>query len=952
MSFRFLLVLCAVTASSSVGFALAVENPKCEYWADPLGIDVPRPRLSWTLASAERGGRQTAYQVLASADRQALAADRGELWDSGKVASDATQLVPYAGRALASSQEVFWKVRVWDADGRPSAWSAVAAWTMGILTEADWSARWITANGAERYAVAYPDAARQDLRNRAAFAAAHPDAIVTSEPNYSSLVARREFQVKPALRRAVVHISGLGQYELTVNGRRIGDALLAPGWTEYRKTVLYDTYDITGAINRGANAIGILLGNGMYNIQPDYARYVKFLNTYGPLKVIAQLRLEYADGTVETLGTDRTWQVSPGPITYSNVYGGEDYDARRRAAGWNSAGFRPEHPWDAAVETTGPGGKLKGLSAAAPPITVAATLAPLQRVQLEPAVLVYDLGQNASVIPKLTVRGPRGSRVRIIPAELLGANGRVDRTSATQDGVRPAWWQYTLAGDAAEEWTPQFFYQGGRYLQVELFPAENDSVLPEVVKLAGLVVHTAATPNGEFASSCELFNRIYTLVRWAQRSNLMSVITDCPHREKLGWLEQYHLNGPSLRYNFDLLTLYRKAMNDMADSQLDNGFVPNISPEFFVAGHEDLANGFRNSPEWGSAFVIVPWQQYLFSGDTSLITDYYDRMKRYVAFLASTAEDNIIKFGLGDWYDLGPKPPWGSQLTPVPFTATAIYYYDNVIMGAMASQLGKTADAQEFAARADAIRASFNRTFFHPDTGTYATGSQTAQALPLFFGLAEPAQRTRIADALVADIRSRGNAFTSGDVGYRFLLKALAMEGHSDVIFDMNNQAERPGYGYQLKRGATSLTEKWDAGVGSFGSQNHFMLGQINEWFFHDVAGIQQDPAAPGFKNVIIHPTVVGDLLWAKGRYDSVRGPVTTEWHRDSGKLTLEVSIPANCTATVYVPASARDVITEGGRPVAAAPHVKQLRQEIDAAVFAVDSGHYCFVVTPPAPAN
>lgn len=943
MKTRAFLLSWMLVASAAAGFAMSLADLKCEFRLDPLGIDVARPQLSWVLRSDQRGDRQIAYQVLVSSSRASLGEDQGELWDTGKVESDRTLNVPYAGAALRSSQQVFWKTRVWDAAGQVSDWSPVAKWTMGLIDPAEWHAKWISASGAEKYASSYPALARQDFRDRHAFAKAYPNALPSGGPNYSCLLARRDFDAKPALARALVHVSGLGQYELSVNGRKIGEQLLSPGWTDYRKTVLYDTFDITGHLSAGRNCIGLILSNGMYNIQPDYERYVKFLNSFGPLKAIVQVRLEYADGTVDFVGTDAKWQVSPGPVTYSNFFGGEDYDARRVQAGWDRAGFHSGQTWQRALETEGPGGKLRGLSAAAPPLKAIATLTPLSRTQLNSNTWVYDLGQNTSIMPRVTVRGPAGSAVRIIPAELLSPDGRVDRTSATQDGVRPAWWQYTLGSEDSVEWMPQFFYQGARYLQVELFPAEAGHQLPEVERLTGVVVHTSATSISEFSCSNELFNRIHTLVRWAQRSNLVSIVTDCPHREKMGWLEQYHLNGPSLRYNYDLLTLFRKAMNDMADSQLENGFVPNIAPEFFVAGGESLSNGFRNSPEWGSAFILVPWQQYLFSGDTSLIEDYYEQMKRYLAFLGSTAEDHIVPFGLGDWYDLGPKPPWGSQLTPVPLTATAIYYYDHVVMAEMAKLVGRPDDAREFEERARAIRASFNRRFFHADTGTYATGSQTANALPLFLGIVEPEFRGRVADAIVADIRAHGNGITSGDVGYRFLLKALAMEGRSEVIFEMNNQAEKPGYGYQLKKGATALTEKWDASVGSFGSNNHFMLGQINEWFYHDLAGIGPDEAVPGFKNVIIRPNVIGDLTWVKGQYETVRGPVVTHWTRENDMVVLECTIPANCTATVYVPTADAAEVTEGGIPAARAAHVKHLRDENGAAVYAISSGTYRF---------
>jgi hypothetical protein len=388
--------------------------------------------------------------------------------------------------------------------------------------------------------------------------------------------------------------------------------------------------------------------------------------------------------------------------------------------------------------------------------------------------------------------------------------------------------------------------------------------------------------------------------------------------------------------------LFRKAMQDMADAQLDTGFIPNIAPEYFIASTKKLTDGFRNSPEWGSAFIIVPWQQYIFSGDISLLKTYYKDMKRYVAFLASSAKANILTAGLGDWYDLGPKPPWGSQLTPVPYTATAIYYYDNWIMSRIAKLLGNESDAATYAKAADNIRDAFNKEFYKPETGQYATGSQTCNAMALYLNLAAPEHRPQLVEAIVADIRKRGNGLTSGDVGYRFLLKALAEEGRSDVIFDMNNQSEKPGYGYQLKMGATSLTEKWDASVGNFGSQNHFMLGQINEWFFNDLVGISSDESSAGFKKIIIRPAVLETISWVKGSFQSINGTVVSEYRQEGRKLMMKVSIPPNTTATVFVPAGKASV-TESGKPAAAAKGVKFVRTENGRAVYELGSGEYAF---------
>ena len=433
-----------------------------------------------------------------------------------------------------------------------------------------------------------------------------------------------------------------------------------------------------------------------------------------------------------------------------------------------------------------------------------------------------------------------------------------------------------------------------------------------------------------------MFNRIHTLIRWAQRANLMHVVTDCPHRERLGWLEQYHLNGPSLRYEFDLAQLFVKGMSDMADSQLTNGLVPDIAPEYTV-----FSGGFRDSPEWGSALVIVPWQQYEWTGDLDLLRRHYDGMKRYVAYLGSRATNQIVSHCLGDWYDICPKPPGYAQLTPIPLTATAFYYYDAWIMAQAAVLLGRAEDASQYEALAAQIRAAYNHAFFKPETGQYATGSQCANAISLVMNLAEPAQRATVLDGLVKDVRNRGNALTAGDVGYRYLLRALADAGRSDVIFELNNQSEKPGYGYQLKQGATSLTEAWDARRSS--SQNHFMLGHIMEWFYHDVAGIGGYPAGPGFKRIIIRPQPVGDLTWAKATYDSIRGRIVSDWKRADGNLILKVTIPANTSATVFLPAKPESQVMEGRVPAERSRGVKLLRRENDRVVFEIDSGQYEF---------
>ncbi len=745
-----------------------------------------------------------------------------------------------------------------------------------------------------------------------------------------TLRLRREFTVRPNLRRAILHLSGLGHYALSLNGVQPDLGLLTPGWTDTEKTVLYDTHDITALLHAGANVASLELAGGMYNVQSG--RYTKFVTPFRPLIALAQLRLEYADGSTDQIVTDSQWRTSAGPITFANIYGGEDYDARREQRGWNQIGF-DDHTWSPAVEAAGPGGKLRGVSQASPAFGNFETLKPIKITTLRPGVSVYDLGQNASLMLHARWRGPAGSQIKIIPAELIFSDGSVDCSSSSSGGG--ASWNYTFGeNDGDVEWRPQFFYHGARYLQVERTPAQPGAALPEVESLEGIVTHSASPAIGEFACSDDLFNRINTLVRWAQASNLAHVITDCPHRERLGWLEQYHLNGPALRYGWDLGRLYKKGFDDMADAQRADGLVPSIAPEFVK-----FSGGFRDSAEWGSSLILAAWQQYVWTGDDTPLREHYDAMRRYFDYLGTTAKNHLINHGLGDWYDIGPKKPGRSQLTPIALTATAIYYDDAITLAQIARRLGRETAALAYLTQAAKIKAAFNEAFFHPDTGRYATGSQTAQAMPLVFGLVPDGKRDAVIAALTSEIENGGNALTAGDVGYRYLLSALADAGRSDLIFAINHQSEKPGYGYQLAHGATSLTEAWDASRES--SQNHFMLGQIVEWFYGDLAGLTPDPESAGFGRVIIQPQPVAGIDWARVRYESPRGPIAIEWRRAGGRFTLSVDLPPNVTALVILPGKPGEAVLEGGRPVEKASGINQAAGQPGR--FAIQSGHYEF---------
>jgi alpha-L-rhamnosidase len=887
----------ALTFSARAG--LMPTDLRCDYAVNPLGVDSQNPRLFWKLKSGERGQMQTAYEILAASSGKNLAADNGDLWDSGKVESGETIQIPFAGEKLKSSEQVFWKVREWDENTNASAWSKPATWTMGLLNSVDWrGANWIGA----------------------------------ADKNIPSLLLRREFSVKPGLKRALANVCGLGEYEMTLNGKKVGDDFLSPGWTKYDKTCLYDTFDITKNLARGKNAVGLELGNGMYQVLGG-GRFTKFKGSFGPQKAIAQIRLEYADGSVETIGTDENWRATAGPITFNSIYGGEDFDARLVQKNWNKINF-DDSKWPSAIVVNGPGGELRGLSCAAPPILGFEVHQPVSSVILTNGDIVFDLGQNAAHVPKISVTGPGGGSVRLFPSELTNADGSINQSSMGGGHRGYIWCEFTKATDGVETWSPKFFYVGCRYIQVHLSPAKTNGALLKIKSVAGIVIHSASDPVGDFECSNDLFNRTFALVCWAQQNNMVSLLTDCPHRERLGWLEEDHLNGPALRYDFDLAQMFTKILNDIADSQLANGLVPTTAPEYTIfrskSDTNHLRDDFGDSPEWSSSFILVPWQQYEFDGDLNLFRTHYDAMKNYLAYFGTRATNYLADYGLGDWYDLGPKKPGLAQLTPAALTATAFYFEDAKILSRAATLLGKPDDAKQFSQLAEKIRAAFNEKFYDTTNHFYATDSQCANAIPLVFEICEPSNRAVVVDAIVQDVRKNG--LTAGDVGYRYLLRALADGGRSDVIFEMNNQTNKPGYGMQLAKGKTSLTEAWDGGS----SQDHFMLGQIQEWFYHDLAGIQNAPGSAGFKKIVIDPQPVGDVTWVKASYNSIRGKIVSDWKRDGGKFTLNVTIPPNTTATVFVPAKSPEALTK-------TEGAKILRTENGRAIFEVGSGDYKF---------
>ncbi len=868
-----------------------VAEVLCDGRLDPVGVDPGRVRFSWVMESDARGQSQGAYAIEVASSPEALLAGKPDVWASGRVGGRSSLLVPYAGPPLESARAYFWRVRVEDAAGRLTDWSAPARFVTALADAADWGeARWI----------GYEDMPERERLVPGIHGLLDPKLQPKLRRPVVPLL-RRVFVVRQPVARALLFVSGLGHYEAYLNGEKVGDRFLAPGWTDYDRTVLYDAFDVTAQLRVGPNAIAAIVGNGFHHIAPE--RYHKLRVAYGWPKLLAALRIEYADGRRETLSTGPAWKAAPSPVTFTSIYGGEDFDARLEPEGWTATDF-DDTGWGRAAAATPPSGRMQVETDH--PLRVMETLRPVSVKATAPGVLLYDFGQNASGIVRLRVRGEGGRTVTLTPSELLTPDGRPNQKASGE----PYRWTYTLRGGGEEAWAPRFTYYGFRYVQVEgAVPAGADGPagLPRVVSIEMAHTRNSAPETGRFETSLPLFNRIDGLVRWAIRSNLASVVTDCPHREKLGWLEQTYLMGDAVHFDHDLFGLYRKQVADVVDAQAEDGLVPDIAPEYV-----EFEGGFRDSPEWGGAGVILPWLVYRWYGDRDTLERAWPTMKRYVDYLGTKAEGRILSHGLGDWYDLGPRFPGEAQLTPKAVTATATWFRCLRVATEAARVLGHPGDAARYEALAEEVRAAFNRTFFDPKTATWSTGSQTALAMPLVVGLAPDGEEGRVLESLVRRIEKDGRALTAGDIGFHYVVEALSSAGRGDLLFAMNARDDVPGYGFQLKKGATALTESWAALEEV--SNNHLMLGHLVRWFYSGLLGIDQAEGSVGYASLVLKPQVVEGLEWARGEYRSPRGRIASSWRREPGRLVLEVEVPVNATAEVHLPATASARILESGR--------------------------------------
>jgi alpha-L-rhamnosidase len=841
-----------------------VAGLRVEYRANPLGVEAVRPRLGWIVASDDRGAAQAGYRALVASSEAGLSKDVGDLWDSGRVTSDQSVGVEYGGKALGSRTRCFWKVRVWDSKGEPSAWSAVGRWEMGLLAAEDWRAAWIAAD------VPGP-------------------------------LFRRSFTIARPFVAARAYVCGVGCHELYVNGRKVGDHVLDPAQTDYEQRAFYVVHDVTELLRQGGNAAGVMLGNGWFNQDQVWGGM-----SYGWPRVICQIEVTYADDRTDTFSTDGSWKCAAGPVVRDNLYAGETYDARREIAGWCEAGF-DDSGWQGAKVVESPTRRLVHQSM--PAIKWVRTLEPVRITQPKPGAYVVDLGQNFAGFGRLTVREAAGTHVKMRYAEAVGPDGQVDTAST---GVFATNCEqvdtFVCKGGGDETWEPRFTYHGFRYVEVTGVTRELSAG-----DVRGVVVHTAVERAGEFACSDDDVNRLHKMALWTQVSNLHGVPTDCPAREKCGWLGDAHVTAEMTMLNFDMATFWPKYVGDIVTTY--RGDLPG-----------DVAPGKRCSgpggnTDWGAALVMIPWWQYVYYGDERILRERYEVMAKFVRNVHAIAKDGIVEKGYGDWCPPGDVYP--ITACPPGLTTTAWFCRCCEVMGRVAEIVGKGEDGKRYRAWRQAAHEALLGKFY--DRGKGSFGSQAGDAVALAFGLVPAGDAQRVADDLARDVMDlhHGHAST-GIFGSRWLYAALAEHGHADVARTLMHQTTYPSVGHLIGRGATTFWECWgekelDQKHGAR-SLNHPMQGALDAWFYQGILGIRPREDGPGFAKFDVRSDYLDQLEWAKGSYASVRGRIVSEWRHTPEALRWDVTVPGNTQARLFLPVpKGVDGVRESGRPVRSA---------------------------------
>ena len=899
----------SICLAVGLGFLLVVQAapPKiksltCEYQENPLGIDTKQPRLSWMMDSDERGQMQMAYRILVASTLDKLEEGKADLWDSGKILSDQSAHLVYQGKPLISRQRSYWKVKIWVKDGESSEYSEPAFWEMALLSPSEWQARWLR----------------------------HPDFLDTLYEAKPAPMFRKEFSINKPIKEARAYVTGLGYYVMYLNGERVGDHILDPVKTRYDKTVKYVTYDITATVSEGSNAIGLILGTGWYNHFAQAAWGFNKAPWRNYPTMLCQVEIMYEDGSRQIIASDHTWKTATGPVLFDGIRNGETYDARLEISGWNEVGF-DESGWQKAVEADGPEGKLSPQML--PPIKEMQEITPVSIQEVKPGVYVFDLGQNMAGYCRLQIAGPAGTEVKLKHGEKLNEDGTVEqkqilrflKTGKAQTD------RYILKGEGIETWQPYFVYHGFQYVEVTGLP-----VKPTKETLTGIVIYTSFEKAGGFACSNPLLNQLQQNTLWSYIGNYHGIPTDCPHREKIGWTGDGHLVAEAGLYNFNVVTSYIKWLDDFVDEQQESGDLPGVIPTSgwgYTYGRDESKRHLGYGPQWEGAFVLIPWYLYQYTGDTSIIARYYAPIKKYIDFLAQNANNYTLDFGIDDH-----KPV--HTHTEGDILASGYFFKFSQLFSQVATLLGKEKDAAQYAKLAEKAREAFNEKYYRPEEGIYGNGGQTSLSEALFHGLVPAQEQEKVLRNLIANIENQYMHFDAGVVGVKYLLNTLTEAGRADIVYQLVNQRDFPSLGYWVEQEATTLWQDWDGSM----SLNHIMFGSVSEWFFKALAGINVDPEQPGFKNVIIKPFIIDDLTWSNGEHTSMYGTIKSSWEKKDGQLRLRLTIPANTTATVYLPTSNPESIKEEDIVVQSAQGVEFVRYENGRAIMEIGSGSYTFI--------
>jgi alpha-L-rhamnosidase len=864
---------------------LKVTDLRSEYEKNPIGIDLS-PLLSWRLETDRRGVLQTAYRIIVSSSPEKLAVDNGDMWDSGKVDSSKSAGIPYNGKNLTGRQRYYWKVKVWPNTNAASEWSEPAFFEMGLLEQDDWKSGWI--------------------------------GYIPGMPGRVHYFKGTYVPPKP-IRQARAYVAGVGYYELFINRKKVGDHVLDPAQSNYNKRVYYVTYDITGYLLQEPNSFVIPVAPGWM----------------GASRLRIQIEITYEDNTTEILASDRFRSVTTGPVMYSSIFDGEQYDARLNVAQLYQPGIHQglmNEQWALAHNTDDPAGTM--VAQKIDPIKIVGQITPVSVTEPRPGIYVFDAGRNLAGWAAIKVKGNAGTKITLRFAETLYENGLVNQENLRNAKAEDS---YILNGNGEETWEPAFTYHGFRYVQVEGFPYP-----PRPEDITVKEVHSDVEKTGSFRCSNQLLNDIHQMIVNTEASNLHSIPTDCPQRdERMGWLNDLTVRIEQAIYNFDFSRFYPKFMDDIHDTQDKDGTITCVAPFRF---------GMRPADPVSASYLLLAQKCYEFYGNRRIIEDHFDGMKAWVDYLNSRTENGIVDYSYyGDWcppqkFLMDSSGSGVSRDTPGQFISTGYLYYCAQLLSDMAEVIGRQADAAQYKTLADEIYAAVNREYWDEKTGGYASNNQACNSFALYLGLADKSKAPRVIKNLVDDVKKHDYHLTTGNLCTKYLLEVLTEHGYPEAAYRIATQTTYPSWGYMLANGATTLWERWEYLTGSaMNSHNHPMMGSAGSWFYKYILGIVPDFDYPGFERFSIKPFIIRDLDFAEGEFNTIKGKIKTAWSKRGNTLTMAVTIPENSTAIVYVPARNVESVTENGKKIAAVNEISFMKEENNYAVLKVGSGSYHF---------